>query len=304
MNSCLENPIPVVFIHFGNLPDYLINSIKQAVSFNNKVYLLTDNYIEINNIEIVNINRINSDEIHFKSYYIHMSTNTFQFEYMCIYRWYILKNFMNLFNLNRVLYLDSDVYLYSNTYDIILNYPAFDFAYNLPENQSNFYWSGSACCSIWTSESINRFCKLIENFYTSNTIKILQDKWNYHKVNSVLGGICDMTFLYFFSKENGFLNLGMVYNSKSFDFNNASSDNHFKNEYKFRQGSFFQIPTKDIVFINGLPYGYNLVSNKRICFFAITEYSKLLLLSRKKSFFEKIRYFAYIIKSKLSCYLK
>lgn len=300
MKNEINSSIPVVFIHFGKLPEYLINALNQALSYNNKVYLLTDSNQDINYVESINIKQINADESKFKSYYTHMSTNTFQFEFICIYRWFILKNFMIKYRINRILYLDSDVYLYTNTSEMISNYPVFDFAYNLPENQSNYYWSGSACCSIWTINAIERFCDLIQHYYTTESIKTLQEKWSYHKENQILGGICDMTFLYFFSKEVGFLNLGKVYNSKSFDFNNASSDNYIKNEYLFKQGNKFQIPTKDIRFKEDLPNGMNLITGESVRFYALTEYAKLILYSRKISFFQKIKYTLYKLKKQLS----
>jgi hypothetical protein len=299
MDNKKDNSIPVVFIHFGDIPNYLSDAITQAASFNNKVYLLTDNTSVVCKAEIIDSKQINSDETLFKSYYKHMSSNTYQFEYMCIYRWFVLKNFMNTKQIEKVLYLDSDVFLYSQTSSIMANYSDFEFAYCVPKNQDNYYWAGSACCSIWSKKSINMFCENIASYYTSDKIEILNEKWKYHTDHSILGGICDMTFLYFFSKEKGFFNLGNVHNSHSFDFNNASSTNVVSNEYRFRQGNLFQIPTKDISFKNGIPYGFHLITGKSVCFFALTEYAKLLVFSKKHSLLTRLRHTIYTFKKKL-----
>jgi hypothetical protein len=299
MDSKKDNSIPVVFIHFGDIPNYLIDAITQAASYNNKVYLLTDNTSVVCKAEIIDSTQINSDETLFKSYYKHMSSNTYQFEYMCIYRWFVLKNFMNTKQIEKVVYLDSDVFLYSHTANIMSNYSDFEFGYCVPENQDNYYWAGSACCSIWSKNSINMFCENIKAYYTSDKIEILNEKWKYHSDNTILGGICDMTFLYFFSKEKGFFNLGDVHNNHSFDFNNASSSNVVSNEYRFKQGNLFQIPTKDISFKNGIPFGFNQITGKSVCFFALTEYAKLLVFSKKHSLLTRLRHTIYTFKKKL-----
>jgi hypothetical protein len=299
MDNKIDNNIPVVFIHFGDIPNYLIDAITQAVSFSNKVYLVTDNKSTVCQAEIIDSSQINSDEVIFKSYYKHMSSNSYQFEYMCIYRWFVLKNFMNSKHIEMLLYLDSDVFLYSQTSTIMANYNHFEFAYCVPDNQENYYWAGSACCSIWSKSSINLFCDTIASYYTSDKIEILNEKWKYHTDNVILGGICDMTFLYFFSKKSGFFNLGKVHNNHSFDFNNASSTNLINNEYRFNQSNLFQIPTKDITFKNGIPYGFHLLSKKSVCFFALTEYAKLLMFSKKHSVLIRLRHTFYTFKKLL-----
>lgn len=288
--------VPVVFIHFGPAPTYLLKAMSQAAAFGNKVYLLSDINGNPNNAEWININELNQDEAEFKGYYKHMSTNTYSFEYMCIYRWFILKNFMRKHHFDKVLYLDSDVFLYENVSKILNNYPEFEFAYNLPANQDNYYWAGSACCSFWTQKGIDGFCDIIKQHYVTEKIEKLNEKWNYHISSKLPGGICDMTFLYLYSSVSGFLNLGKVYNKCSFDFNNAISGNYQQNEYAFKKGSIFQIPTKEIVFKDGRPYCKNLISGEIVRFYALTEYAKLLEFSKKLGFFDQLKQKLYRIK--------
>ena len=71
---------PIVFIHMGN-QRYLRKVIKQAELYNRDVFLVGDQsnktfarkWISANKLEIEDFN-------HFESLYIHMSTNTYEFE--------------------------------------------------------------------------------------------------------------------------------------------------------------------------------------------------------------------------------
>ena len=80
MNTKCNTAVPVVFIHFGNIPNYLINAINQAVSFNNDEYLLTDNTSIKTKAKLAEVKTINTDEENFKTYYKHMTTNTLEFK--------------------------------------------------------------------------------------------------------------------------------------------------------------------------------------------------------------------------------
>ena len=291
--------IPVVFIHTGKIPVYLANAIDQAAAFHNDVILVTDNQHLKLNAKVVQADDINHDEQEFESYYRHMSTNSYAFEYICIYRWFLLKNLMIKHNLSKVLYLDSDVYLYENTENVVKHYPEFGCAYNVPEISEKYYWAGSACCSFWNIRSITEFCYCIKNYYTTPEIKTLEEKWKFHAASNTPGGVCDMTFLYLFSGFPGFLNLGKVHNGCSFDFNNAISDNYYPKEYAMKRSRSFDGVAKDIRFVNGMPLCKNIISGKDVRFFALTEYAKLLDSNKKLNFFESVKTKLYRIKKKI-----
>jgi hypothetical protein len=295
----MESKIPVVFIHTGQLPAYLGDAIAQAQSFNNDVVLITDHKIIPFKADLVNVDSVNPDESDFKSYYKHMSTNSYAFEYICIYRWFLLKNYMERHKVDRVLYLDSDVYLYGNTVEIAKHYPEFGFGYNLPLSQEEHYWAGSAPCSIWTLASLTDFCNFIKTHYTSEAIKVLEEKWEHHRNNTIPGGVCDMTFLYLFSGTDGFFNLGKVHNGCSFDFNDLTPDNYQRNEYAFKLNGKFKRETKDIRFIDDLPYCRNLVSGEQVRFFALTEYAKLVEISKTYTLAAQLKNRLYRIKKSL-----
>lgn len=284
--------LPVVFIHLGEIPTYLYKAIDQAASFGNQIYLLTDTppRDDLVNANVVNVKPYSLDQTAFASRYRHMSSNPFEFEFICIYRWFILKNFMQALDLERVLYLDSDVYLYCHTREIQQNYEdrSFEFAYSVPQDQADFYWAGTACCAIWTITGITRFCELIFSLYEPGYHNLLHDKWAWHQRSNTPGGVCDMTLLYAFAKEDGFLNLAIPHRGNAFDFNNRIADNHVRNEFKFAESKVFKAKTKSLMFSDGKPFCYHLPSQQNIRFFAVTEYAKLITFSRRKSPWERI----------------
>ena len=276
-----KDEIPVVFIHTGHVPLYLANAIEQAQKYGNRVVLITDHLSASVNAEIVDYASLNLDEKEFKLYYKHMSSNSYDFEFICIYRWFLLKNYMAMEKIDRVLYLDSDVYLYENANKIVEHYSYPEFGYNVPSSQENYRWAGTASCSVWHADALNSLCTCIKVHYTTEKIRKLEEKWDYHTVNCIPGGICDMTFLYIFSANRGFFNLGKVHHYCCFDYNHPVPDNYEKNEYKMSLSSKIGIETKMIHFVDGLPYCKNLLSGEKVRFFALTEYAKLILAGQR-----------------------
>ena len=63
------NNIPIVFIHKGSIPVYLIFSALQAKKYRNEVYLITDSKIKIPGVKVVDYSLFNSDELIFKKQY-------------------------------------------------------------------------------------------------------------------------------------------------------------------------------------------------------------------------------------------
>jgi hypothetical protein len=273
--------IPVVFIHKGHVPVYLIYSALLALKYGNDVYIITDSDIRIGGVKVLPFSSYNKDESDFKKVYRHQSSNSFEFEFICIYRWLVLRNFMTAQNFEKVVYLDSDTSIYAHTADIVTHYAPAEFGYNVPMLQSNFHYAGAACCSIWTIDSLSKFSELILSHYQATPIKEIEEKWNYHVENKVPGGICDMTFLYFFSKTAGFYPLGQVCHGISIDYNNMVASNYLEDEYDANATYFGEVSSKVLKFRKGIPFGYNQKLGTEVRFFAVAEYSKLLFLYKK-----------------------
>lgn len=273
--------IPVVYIHFGVLPDYLKRSINQSLKFNNKVVLITDVDVEISGADIVDSSLYNEQVKNFEDAYVHMSSNKPDFEKICIKRWIVLANYVLKNNVDVCYYSDSDVMLYANINDIYSKYQNYDAAYTLPEYQDNYRWTASACCSFWKRETLLKFSKFIIEVYSGSELNKLKEKWNYHQNNHIAGGVCDMTLLYLFSNTINFFSLTKVIDGITFDQNYIDSENYFKNEYELICDKNAEKNVKKIEWKDGLPWANNLIEKKSVKFIALTEYARYVDLNNK-----------------------
>ncbi len=266
--------IPVIYLHLGPLPAYLIRSIEQAKKVGNQVTLLCDTAQTIDGIQQVQIDNYLAGVTDFETRYKHMSSNTADFEIICIKRWLILANYMHQNNLEVCYYSDSDVMLYADVNIVYEDYKVFDACYTLPKYQGNFRWSASACCSFWKQETLHKFATFILEAYTEKYIGQLEEKWDFHQQHQLSGGICDMTLLYLFSKQINFYSLSQVKNGAAFDQNFLDDENYFKAEYEMEMLPKIKRVVKKISWENEIPYAYNLHLNQKIKFYGLTEYAR------------------------------
>ena len=109
--------IPIIFIHNQN-SSYLPLSLWQARKSNpeTEVILIGDsgnahfNYL-VNHVDKSQYSK-RADE--FAKKFVNFSTNSHEFELICLQRWFILEEFMRQNNLEKCLYLDSDILLFGN----------------------------------------------------------------------------------------------------------------------------------------------------------------------------------------------
>lgn len=278
--------IPVVYIHTGTLPDYLIRSLEQTRRNNKEVVLIGDAGLDMPGIKYIPVSDLMQGTSAFDDVYEHMSTNGESFERICIRRWFILRNFMQLNKIEACYYTDSDVMIYDDMNVVYKSYSQYEACYTLPEQQENFRYSASACCSFWTKNAINEFCDFVVGTYKGEGKKQLLEKWNYHQQHKLSGGVCDMTLLYLFSKGINFFSLSLVREGNTFDQNMLDADNYYPEEYEMEspKGS---MPRKKILWIDGKPYGFNKRMNQKVRFYVLTEYAKLL--GMEKSFAAKAK---------------
>ncbi len=267
--------IPVVYIHFGNHPEYLIKSVEQALVYNKEVILISDKEWKKEGVKNISPAKYNEGIDAFLKVYQHKSTNAMKFELMCINRWFVLRNVMNALDIPVCYYSDSDGMLYDNMEAVYKNYSEYEASYTYTEMQDNYRWSASACCSFWKRETLNKFCDFIMELYTPEKINVLEEKWKYHQINNIGGGVCDMTLLYLFSKQIKFYPLSKVMNDFCFDQNMRVSENYFPDEYEMQQR--VKPARKKVKWKNNQPYGFNKVLNKEIRFVTLTEYPKIMI---------------------------
>lgn len=145
--------IPIVFIHSGD-DEYLYYSLNQAKHSNPKssVFLIGDSanrHYASESIHHLMLEDYYDGAMEFASVYQHHSPNTYDYELFCFQRWYILRDFMRAFQMDRCLYLDSDIMLYDSIDD-----PEYARFTNI--------WT---MLSFNTSQSLDNFCKLMRSYY-------------------------------------------------------------------------------------------------------------------------------------------
>lgn len=158
---------PIIFIHTSN-SWYLPYVLYQAEYFNKQrdIILLNDGTISISKPHNFNFTSYNDhpEIVQFKNLYFHKSPNSYKYELLCFLRWFYLREFMREKQLNKAMYLDSDVLLYKDiSYLLDLNYTC---CFCIPEQEYNSYqWVASGHTSLWALEGIENFCNFLLHAY-------------------------------------------------------------------------------------------------------------------------------------------
>jgi hypothetical protein len=153
-----------------------------------------------------------------------------------------------------VLYLDSDVLLYSSLDEIRRNYSntMADCALMVPKQDHNsFAWCASGHISFWTIDLLEEFCAFcLDSIRKDEYQQLYNQKWNWHLTSQTPGGICDMTTLYLFWREREARITNLATNQKGnvFDLAVGNGANYCEDEYVKRSGK------KEIRYIDGHPY--------------------------------------------------
>ncbi|HAF96490.1 MAG TPA: hypothetical protein DER10_03630 [Elusimicrobia bacterium] len=247
----------IVFIHRGRswyLPYALYQA--KAASPGSDIILLGDGFTG-EGIQVHSLQNLQTPNIQkFKKHYIHMSSNTVEFESFCWLKYFYLLEYMRKNQVKFVLYLDSDVLLYSSIEEIKKAYPETFWSsgcgVSMPKQDfESFTWCASGHISYWTYELLEEFCEFILNSFIDNKyLGLYRGKFNWHLAKKKPGGICDMTTIYLFWNENKdrVQNMLINHNGNVFDDNINTATNYYKNEFVFDSG------TKKVKFIDGHPH--------------------------------------------------
>jgi hypothetical protein len=185
--------IPVIFIHKGN-SDYLFNTLYQ-VKFSNPsttVYLIGTKDLEIYSslINFVDIHGLLQEANEFAKIYQHFSPNPHDYELFCIQRWFILKEFLKRNNIERALYLDSDVLFYSTIDEVAKKFETYGMTISEIAGHTNFI----------RFSTLTKFCDYITDCYIRSNSSILLQGFLQHFQQTYGSGVSDMTFLEEFHK--------------------------------------------------------------------------------------------------------
>lgn len=195
------NEIPIIIYHEGN-QTYLQECIDQAKKYNNTVILIGDESNKDMNADYwYDAAELEIEEWReFADLFYNMSKNSAKFELQCFKRFFMIYALMQKNIIKQCIHIDSDVLCY---YDFS-KFNAFAGIYaaslSIPKKQDAYRWSVSAMTSYWTKKGIASFCSFVIAAYKDKNA-LLTEKWNYHKKNNLPGGICDMTLLYLWSKQ-------------------------------------------------------------------------------------------------------
>ncbi|BAZ52123.1 hypothetical protein NIES4103_47820 [Nostoc sp. NIES-4103] len=285
--------IPVTIVYFGAKPNYLKFALQSAANFNKTVVLIGDqankdlwkNHWDTTPIEC-------SKYQAFLKNYIHMSTNSQEFEIACFKRFFYLEQWMEKNDIKKAFLLDGDIMTFANYSEQIDSVLLNNCIATLitPENQPYLRFTSSPHFSYWTFEGLKDFTNFCTEAYTNNILNKLQEKYQWHINNNLIGGICDMTLLYLWSEGNSQVaSLNRVINDMTVDTNINVSSNYFDNEYRMQFGA------KKLIFKKGIPYGYNQILNKEIQFLCIHCQGKAKALM-KFFYYQKLRNFYYLPK--------
>lgn len=265
----------IIIFHLGNQA-YVKQCLQQALKYDNEIILLNDNpdhFKEFSNnlnCKIVNYNKYTEKANKFKEIYKHYSTNSYQLELICIFRWLCVYEYMEKHDIKRAFICDSDVLIYDTITDIDNKYLK-DYDFMLCSSVSKDVTGGQ---SIWNINKLKEFVDFIFEFYTVETLQKIENWWKNYKEP---GGICDMTLLYYFANNSlDFVGLRLPHvpyfnkdltqifnNELTFDLHLATYGNHpHPEEYEVNE----RTKNKNIKFIDNKPYCYNKRLNKDIRF--------------------------------------
>lgn len=264
--------IPIIVYHLG-YRDYVPLCMKQALKNNDNVILITDNvekYKEIKGLTLVDSNKYVEKINNFQKLYIHLSTNSHILELVCIIRWFVVHEYMNENNIERAFICDSDILIYDNITEVDDKYLK-QYPFMLCSSPSKNLCGSH---SIWNISELEKFVNFAFNFYENQENRTNIIEW--YSKNKSVGGICDMTLLYYFahneSKFNGLrlpnypsfkMELNQIFdNNFTFDLHMDSAGNHkYPEDWEMTERG-----SKNIKYINNVPYCYNKRLKKDIRF--------------------------------------
>ena len=198
---------PLVFFDDrDHLPKYFIKILTKAKT-NRKVFILSGSDLIfqnefIENIQITkNITYLKS-LAKFKNAYVHLSSNSQDFEIACFARFFALNTFMQMNKLKNAWLLDTDVWPTQNLeiFEQVAHSSDKVLILSKSRPESN---AVLASCSLWNFNDVDKFCTYLSNSFYQKNFSELQHFYLENQSNSILGGVCDMTALkYWTSRES------------------------------------------------------------------------------------------------------
>jgi hypothetical protein len=248
--------LPIIFIHTGN-QNYLKIAIESAIKFGNDVHLIGDEANRGFCEKWCHIDSLTSKLYEdFKKYYVHMSTNSYEFELMCFKRYFLAYEYLKQIGAEKFVMLDSDILTYTN-YETLPFVSEYAIAASWFENQNNYKWSVCPCMFMATIDALRDYLVFMINTYSqAERLSLLREKEEYHKQNNIPGGICDMTLLFLWikdceeKKKYRVHNNAIIENGIAFDHNIQTASGFIKNEFQY--DNFLRM--KKVIYKDNIPF--------------------------------------------------
>ena len=183
----IHNRPPIVFIHYGHHP-YLYHALAQAFLIypERQIFLIGDDSNHCPPfVQHRHFSNYSTSAFKFAQQYQHLSGNHYNFELFCFQRWFVLRDFMALHQLEKAVYIDSDIMLYDNLEDdwALLGDTALGICGVAPPVFVN------------NLSALDLFCRFLEESYADpQELDKLRLHFAKMSTSGVAGGICDMTF--------------------------------------------------------------------------------------------------------------
>lgn len=225
--------IPVVIFHVG-CPEHLPYSVHSAERWNERVILLGDEanknvageWFDHTRLELGRYNE-------FLKVFENYSTYTDFFAQICFKRYFLYYELMEELGFDKILVAESDLYNCADYSSLPSLKAAYAMVSTVDGQEKDYGWSSCCHCSYWTREALDDFLNFCQETFKNNK-ELLQKKWNYQKEHNLAGGVCDMTLVYLWSKDNDrVLNSAKIFDGGTIDQNLCDRVNFREKEYRY-----------------------------------------------------------------------
>lgn len=188
--------VPVVFVLFGRIPDYLLCNI-ELTSRRNPVVVLADATLEgITHASLENLTTYMSGARDFAAVYRHMagpdnSEERVRRELRNFQRWFVVRDYMRAKSLERAFFSDGDSVLFGNATQAWSDRSECGAVVNVEYQPGPLHMVAAGESSLWTIQALSSFCEYTISVYQSSAaVKVLQLK------NLARPAVVDMTLLW------------------------------------------------------------------------------------------------------------
>lgn len=257
-----------VYIAHQGSKSYLYYCIKSAINANNNVVFIGD---DSRISKILNSNAIYNplviDDVRFKKFcsnWINLSLNNYEFELGCFRRFFYIYEIAKHRGDFQFWMCDSDVLIFHDLEVMTekIKNGNYEVALSTPKSDAPYFWASSPHCSYWTLDSLSKFINFIELAYKEPRQELL-DKFRYHDLHKIPGGVCDMTLLNLWiqNEKINALNLSAYDSCDLFiDHNIGSPSNFLDGANEFLIEPFLRI--KKIICHDGYPHVVEVTGKK------------------------------------------